>query len=231
MHSKFSSPPAGGEMGEAQRGAVLIIVLLILTLSSQYFYSGARVKRPPVPLISLPAPVMRAVDLGLHSAAASLMWVKITQDVYTWLGPGKKHQTLAADIRLVNELDPKWGYPYAFAAIMLPEFGEMKEAVEIGERGIVEAEPDWRIPYYLATSYHSLKDRANAAKYFDLSAVTPGAPESIAKVAATYGTGKNARTETKQIWQAIAESSQDPILRERARAYVEYIEYLEATGK
>ncbi|MCI0533047.1 hypothetical protein L0Y49_02385, partial [bacterium] len=77
----------------------------------------------------------------------------------------------------------------------------------------------------------SLKDRANAAKYFDLSAVTPGAPESIAKVAATYGTGTNAREETKKIWQAIAENSTDESLRERARIYVEYIEYLEALEK
>ncbi len=227
--AKIPSSPGRGEIAEGQRGAVLAIVFFLLTLASQYFYLDARAERPPVPLTSLPAPVVRAADLGLHSASASLMWVKITQDVYTWLGEGKKNQTLADDIRLVNALDPRWSYPYAFAAIMLPEFGEMQKAVEIGERGIVDAEPDWRIPYYLATSYHMLKDRANAAKYFDLAAATPGAPENISRVAKTYGTGKNAREETKQIWQAIAENSTDPDLRERAKIYVEYIEYLEVS--
>ncbi len=211
----------------------IISFLILGTLVSQYEYARVETERPDVPLSAVPAPVLKTLDLGLHSALASLLWVRITQDVYTWI---TGYENLAAGIQLVNALDPKWSYPYAFGTIMLPNLGttpEEKErngkyAIEVGEQGIKNAESDWRIPYYLATAYHmTFKDRTNAAKYFNLAASTPGAPENIVKVAANYGTGKNDRTEMKQIWQAIAENSKDEGLRVRAETYVEYINYLE----
>jgi len=200
--------------------------LFLAVLISHYFYGNAHAERPIVPLASLPAPVIKTIDLGLHGAAASLLWVKITQDVYTWLGENT-NQTLRSDISLVNALDPKWSYPYAFAAIMLPGFNQTKEAIALGEAGMRDALPDWRIPYYLAIAYHTDKDRANAAKYFNLAAETEGSPENTKKVAATYGTGMNAREEMRQIWTTIAESSEDESVRERAKLAIEYIDYLD----
>jgi hypothetical protein len=199
-----------------------LAAIFIAVIFLQFIYERVRTEYPEVPLSTLPAPVIKVVDLGLHEAASSLLWIKMTQDVYTWLS---QYQNVARDIHLINDIDPKWSYPYAFAAIMLPGFGQTEEAVSIGSKGVTEAEPDWRIPYYLATTYHAKKDRLNAAKYFDQAARTAGAPENITRVAANYGSNQDAAEEMKQIWKAIEENSKDEQLRERAELYIAYIEY------
>src|SRR3989338_3998290 len=105
----------------------------------------------------------------------------------------------------------------------------------MGERGLEEADSDWRIPYYLATTYHIFKhDRINAVKYFDIAARTTDAPDSVKRIAINYGTAPDVRQQTKEIWLSIFETSGDEVVRERAKLYIlhyEYIEILErATG-
>src|SRR3989344_9594902 len=106
------------------------------------------------------------------------------------------------------------------------------QAVELAKQGISNADPDWRIPYYLATTYHIfMKDRKNAALYFDLAAKTSGAPENIKVIASRYGTSESAREQTKTIWESIYESSKDELVKESAKAHLIHIETVELLEK
>ena len=199
---------------------------LIIIATTQYYFDIQKKSRPLIPPNTIPAEIIKMVDLGLHSAASSLMWI------YTIQQAADYPEELPKLIQNVNKLDPRFSYPYAFGALILPAFGMSNQAIELAKQGIKSADPDWRIPYYLATTYHIfLKDRKNAAIYFDMASKTLNAPENIKIVASRYGTSKNAREQTKTIWESIYENSNDELVKESARAHLIQIEILELLEK
>lgn len=212
------------------RNTILVLILFAGVFASQYFFDANRERQPkPSPHV-LGAEVVEAVDLGLHSAASSMYWLATIQYFGDW--QEDEHRKLIEYLELSTDLDPYFSYPYAFAALLLPSQGYVEESIELATRGVAESDPDWRIPYYLATTYHISKDdQANAAKYFAIAADTKGAPESIIKISGTYGSNPNLREQTKQIWLAIAESSDDEVVTERATAYVFHYEILDLLEK
>ncbi len=205
---------------------LMMFALLTTIASTQYYFDIQKKTRPLIPPNMIPAEIIKMVDLGLHSAASSLMWIYTIQQVSDY------PEELPELIRTVNKLDPRFSYPYAFGTLILPAFDMNTQAIELAKQGIRDADPDWRIPYYLATIYHIfLKDRKNAALYFDIAAKTPNAPENIKVVASRYGTGKNAREQTKTIWESIYENSDDELVKENAKAHIIQIEVTELLEK
>lgn len=203
-----------------------IILLLAFAAGFQYFFDLRKKERPLAPLTVIPAQAIKLGSLGLDSAAASFMWIYTIQQFTDY------PYDLPRLIKTVNALDPKFSYPYAFAAFILPAFKATDQAVEIAKEGIDKADPDWQIPYYLAATYHShLKDRKNAALYFDLAANTPGAFEGARVVASRYGTRTNVRDQTKEIWESIYETSRDELVKESAKNHLVHIGLVEALEK
>ncbi len=188
----------------------------------QYKFDFYKSERPLVEPTILSAEIVKLIDLGLNSAAASYMWLNTIQDELVY--PDK----IPDYIGLVNDLDPKFSYPYAFAVLILPNLHQTDQAMEIGRRGLAQADPDWRIPFYMATTYHvSLGDRKNAGLYFEKAAFTPGAPEKIKQIAINYGSASNLRNQSREIWTSIYESSDDEVIRARALAYITHYNYLD----
>lgn len=205
---------------------IAVLILLGGVVISQYFYDQTRSGRPKDQPLILPAEVVKAADLGLDSAASDYFWLASVQYLGDYQTDGYKD--MAKYIELSTEMNPKFSYPYAFGVLMLPDLKMTSKAIEIGKKGIAEADPDWRIPYYMGTMYHiNLKDYTNAAKSFDLAAKTAGAPQSIQQIAASYATRPDLREQTKQIWIGILENSNDELVKERASAYVYHYELLD----
>lgn len=201
---------------------LFFFLLLGIIVISQYYFDIKKSGRPANPTAIIPAPIIKLGNLGLDSASAALLWVYSIQSFTT------HPQEMPKLIRTVTELDPRFSYPYAFATLTLPDLGFIEEGLEIGLRGLREADPDWRIPYYLATTYHiHLKDRKNAALNFDIAARTPGAPEQVSRIASRYGSSANAREQTKEVWASIYETTNDETVRERAKNYLLQVEILE----
>jgi len=212
--------------------SVITITAILGAVVSQVGY--ARTKTPlPETVSTIPsASAVRAVDLGLDTAAASLVWLKINQGVYTWLGKDAPYERFSNEIQTLTDLDPKWAYPYSFGVLLLPGLGQKELAVKLGEKGLENVKDDWRIPYYMAIVYHSsFKDRLNAAKYFAVAAMVPGAPENVKKMPTIYGTSKNRVEEMIQIWQTVLESSDNELLKEQAQKYILYLEELQKREK
>ncbi|OGN01392.1 MAG: hypothetical protein A3B91_03625 [Candidatus Yanofskybacteria bacterium RIFCSPHIGHO2_02_FULL_41_29] len=204
---------------------LFIVMLLAGVAFSQYYFDIEKEDRPLAPPVILPAQAMRLGNLGLHSASSVLMWIYSIQEMATW---PKKIPEL---IMTVTDIDQKFSYPYAFAALVLPPLGFQEEAFKIGIKGLRNADPDWRIAYYMATSYHIfLKDRSKATLYFNIAADTPGAPEKIKSISARYGIAGHLE-ETKRIWTSIYETSDDEIVLERAKRNIIHIEIVEILNK
>lgn len=197
----------------------LVVILFGGIIACQNFYDRSKAQLPkPSPYVPAET-VVRAADLGLHSAASSLYWLASIQYVGDWQSDNYKR--LSDYLELSTRLDSKFSHPYAFGALVLPAYNQSEAAIKLGKRGIDEAEPNWEIPYYLGTAYHMyFNDSANAAKYFDIAARTPGAPDNIAWIAANYGSRPDLRDQTILIWQSIYENSKDPELKKRAEIYL-----------
>lgn len=194
-------------------------------VSAQMFYDSAKAKAVYTEPIVFSSDVIKVADLGLHNAASDLFWLAAIQ--YLGGGESATYEKLDDYLFLSADLDPQFAYPYAFGALLLPAFGQVDRGIEIAKKGIENNVSDWRIPYYLATTYYLTKDEPhNAAEYFDLAAHTHGAPDGIQKVAANFGTSKDKRDQTIKIWQGIYETSNDEVVKERAKNYIIHLEIL-----
>lgn len=179
---------------------------------------------PRLPAVS--AATVRMVNLGLHLPLASLLWIDKRLDVLTLK---EDNRDFLDTLAFINGVDPQFSTPYAFSVLVMPSQRRCSycqtEALEIGKRGIANAEPDWRIPFYMAVQYFTtLKDKAQAAHYFDVAAHTPGAPSNIRTFSLNYSTAANEREESKKIWRAIADAARDQETKARAEKYLERME-------
>lgn len=205
----------------------LITLLFFGVLCVQYTYDTKKPSAAFAPLVVFPVPVLRAADLHLDTAAASLIWLNSIQEIGTVAG---SYEGLVNDIQTINTLDPKFAYPYAFAELVLPGLDPSKvaDAIAIGKKGVANTS-DWRIPFYLASTYViNLDDRENALKYFDIAARTPGIPDGLHATALNFGTQSDKRAQTKQIWTAIYQSTNDEILKEQAASNLAHIGIIES---
>jgi hypothetical protein len=179
---------------------------------------------------------IRVADLGFNPAAASFMWAGTMPEILDIFN-GKTEYL--SDLSFMNTVDPKFGYPYAFSVLTLPiivKFPDaMKDAMAIGQEGLRNADPDWRIPYYMATNYFvSLKDPTEALLYYDIAARTPGIPDYAQRFAENFGSGASERAKTEELWTTIRDSTNDPATKARSQAYIDRLEifdYLEAASK
>jgi len=204
----------------------MFFILFAALIGVQYFSDLDRKKIPYTePLVFRPE-IVRASDLGLHNAASDLMWLAAIQ--YFGGGESSNYQKLDDYLVLSIDLDPRFAYPYAFGALLLPAFGQVDKGIEIAQKGIDNNVVDYRIPYYLASTYWLNKDDSvNAAKYFDIAANTPGAPDGIKKVAANFGSRGDKRAKTMAIWEGIYTTTRDEVVRERAKNYLIHLQLMD----
>lgn len=210
----------------------LVIVSLALIVLLQYEYDATKIMLPSAPGGNGVTPFMiQMVDLGFSPAVASFLWATTMPEI---LDLFNGHTEYLGDVAFVNAVDPKMSYPYAFSVLTLPAIpladfqGGLKDALAIGNQGIQNADPDWRIPYYMAMDYYlGLNDTKDALIYFDIAAHTPGVPQFAERFSLNFGIGSNQRETTKELWVTIYESTNDPMTKERAQAYIEHLDDLD----
>jgi len=207
-------------------GAAVVVLLCAIAFAQNV--SDQHIPTTPLqPLQPLPAPVLASATLGLRSAAASFLWLQVIQHVG---GSGGGLDGVGEALEQVVALDPTFSYPYAFAVLLLPGTSAeaTQQAIMLGKKGVEQNLGDWRVPYYLASTYHlTLGDTKNAAFYMDIAANTPGVPEGIKLSAHNYGLRSDIREETKQIWISIYENSADDVVRAQAQKNIEHISIIQ----
>ena len=163
-------------------GTIPKMIFLVLAFAGiiglQFAYDLLRPILPASQAGVLPASMVRLVDMGFHATAASFLWVATMPEIFDLF---RGRTEFLSDVSYVNAVDPKMSYPYAFSVLTLPAVqnfpDRMRAAMAIGQRGLANADPDWRIPYYLAADYYlDIKDTKSALQYYDLAARTPGIP-------------------------------------------------------
>jgi hypothetical protein len=201
---------------------IVILVLLSLAVASQYFYDQQgkdfRAAADYQPLVGNEA-TYDNFNLGLKPVLADYFWLAAIQYYGGWRDD-HNYAKLADYLKLTTDLDPKFSYPYAFSALILPA-EKIPDGYTIAEKGISQNLNDWQIPYFLATAYHIYgNDKTKAAKYFDLAAKTPGAPDNLKFISAAYNSAPGNRSTAEAIWQAIYDNSKDESMTATAKNYL-----------
>jgi hypothetical protein len=218
----------------------LLALLLLLVIFMQYSYDAVAKNAPAIPSgESGVSPLMvRLADLGFNPAVGSFLWITTMPEILDLFGGKMEYFN---DLSFVNAVDPKMSYPYAFSVLTLPAVptstlpDALQDSMAIGQRGLETADPDWRIPYYMAMNdYLWLHDEKDALIYFNIAAQTPGVPQFAERFSLNFGVGTNERQKTEELWRTIASSTNDQFEQQRAQAYVEHLtdlDYLDAALK
>ena len=213
--------------------SALVVLSLVLIVFLQYEYDVTKLVLPSDTNGSGVTPFMiRMVDMGFSPAIASFTWATAMPEI---LDLFRGHTEYLNDLAFVNGLDSKMSYPYAFSVLTLPAIplndfqSGLKDAIAIGNQGLQNADPDWRIPYYMAMDYYlGLNDTKDALTYFDIAARTPGVPQFAERFSLNFGIGSNQRETTKELWTTIRDSTNDEFTKERAQAYIDHLDDLDA---
>jgi hypothetical protein len=211
------------------------VLLFAGIAASQFLYDANKVTIAEVLPSSITPETARLLDMGFHSTVGSFLWIKTMPEILDFFNRKSEY---TSDLAYLNTVDPKLSYPYAFSIITLPAIPKalypnaLSDSMAIGERGLANADPDWRIAYYMATNYYvQLKDFNNALKYFNIAAQTPGVPYFAKRFAENFGADAKDRDRTRDLWMSIRDTTNDENTKERAEAYIERLnmfDYLEA---
>ncbi|HUC01633.1 MAG TPA: hypothetical protein VMA75_01890 [Candidatus Paceibacterota bacterium] len=216
----------------------VFILLLGLVALLQLEYDAVKVTLPASSEQDVSPFMVRLLDMGFHPAVASFLWATTMPEILDLWNGKTEYFT---DLAFVNAVDPKLSYPYAFSVLTLTAVPSqddpdaIAQSTAIGEEGIANGDPDWRIPYYMATNeFLYAKDDAAAAKYYDMAANTLGVPQYAARFSLNFGIETDQRAKTEQLWETIKDSTNDPDEKARAQAYIDHLEdfdYLDAASK
>ena len=215
---------------------VILALLMAAVVFAQIGYDRTKVTTDFTLPNAVPPEAVRMFDLGLHATVGSFLWVSTLPEV---LDLFRGHTEYLSDFAYLTSVDPRFGYPYAFSVLVLPVVPAasgyttgLADAMKIGQEGLQHADPDWRIPYYLATNYYlDYHDTKDAATYFNMAAQTPGLPYYAKRFAENFGIDQKDRDRTIALWESIRDTTNDPDTKARAQAYIDHLEifnYLEA---
>lgn len=217
---------------------ITLILLLALVMALQVEYDATKITLPASSAAQTVSPfTVRLLDMGFHPAVASFLWATTMPEI---LDLWNQKTEYFGDLAFVNAVDPKLSYPYAFSVLTLPAVptiddpNSVTQADAIGQQGLANADPDWRIPYYMATNeFLYAKNEQEALWYYNVAAETPGIPAYAQRFSLNFGIEMDQRQKVEQLWETIKDSTNDPATQARAQAYIDHLEdfdYLDAAS-
>lgn len=169
---------------------------------------------------------MRGFTMGLEGLIADWYWMRSLQYLGDKVIKGKEDVAID-DLRDLNprllyplldsatSMDPHFLAAYYFGAVVLPAI-DPGQAVKIAEKGIANNPREWRLYQHLGFIYWKTGDYATAAEIYDKGASLEGTPPFMKMMAARMRTEGGSRETARRIYAEMAESSEDPRIREMA---------------
>ena len=158
--------------------------------------------------------VLRWLSLGHPTLAANLLWLRAVQYIGEERAEQRGWDKLYPLVDAVTDLDPRHGYAYQVAGVVLGSVGRTKESNAILEKGIRNVPDRYILPYLRAfNAFYYDDDWPAAGRFAEISARTPGAPAHVRQnVLAYYVKGKRADAAVAFLEHSLAEAK-DPDTR------------------
>ncbi len=168
-----------------------------------------------------PSSVVRWLSLGHPTLAGNFFYLKAVQYVGEPLAEERGWDRLYPVVDLVTDLDPGHGYAYQVAGTILSSYDRVAESNAILEKGIRNCPSRYILPFLRAfNAFYYAGDYAEAGRFMELAARTPGAPERLRQVAlAMYVKGSRSDAALSFLAEA-REAAQDDETRKAIDAQV-----------
>ncbi len=216
---------------DRQKNTVLPAVMVVAGLITAALLSGyIQIVRPQLPEnyedsdLTVNGARLKGFALGFDSLIADWYWMRSLQYIGNKIVASKSEDIDLDDLRSLNprllhpllenatDMDPHFTAAFAYGAVVLPAI-DPEKAIAIAQKGIANNPNEWRLYQHLGYIYWKLKQYDKAAETYDRGSEIPGAAPFMKIMAAAMRTEGGSRSTARQIYQAMLDGSDDPMVR------------------
>ena len=178
-------------------------------------------------LLVPPGQVLRQLDLGWHSMAADLLFIRANLYYGHHILSDEQLPWLSSFIDILIELDPDFKKAYLWGAMVTIHNKRIVEyapenilfrAIHLLERGMHRFPEDHRFPMRIAFNYYyELGDVDSAIPYFEQASRTPGAPDWLKKKLVDLYSKKGRMEIARRTLAELIMETEDPVLSKTLR--------------
>lgn len=167
------------------------LFLLGVVLTGAYALPSLEQKRPPhvraEELAYLPkGQYLRLASLGYRQIMADIIWLQAVQHLGARTDTKQGYRWTYHAVDVLTDLDPTFVPAYQAAGTILGVWaGRTQESIAILKKGMQHNPEVWQLPFLIGYDYfYELCDPSSAARYLQIAAMLPGAPEYLPRLAA-----------------------------------------------
>jgi tetratricopeptide (TPR) repeat protein len=161
-------------------------------------------------------PAARIAALGHRTFLSDLYWLSAVQYIGETKADQRGWDKLLPLVDLVTDLDPRHGYAYQTAGIVLSAAGRLDESDRILQKGIDRGPPYWTFPYYVSFNHWFYRgDYEKGAEYARLAAKVPGASPNISHLAVSLAAKSGTPDDALRLLEELRATVQDEVTASR----------------
>jgi hypothetical protein len=178
---------------------------------------ASRLRVAPYDVVHVPqGKFARAASLGQRGLVSDLYWLSTVQYVGEPRADQRGWDKLYPLVDLVTDLDPRHGYAYQTAGIVLSAAGRLDESDAILKKGMETGPNWWSYPYYISFNYWFYRgDLATGARYAEIAARTPGASPNISHLAVSLASKSGTPEDAIQMILELRKGVKDEVTADR----------------
>jgi tetratricopeptide (TPR) repeat protein len=193
----------------------------------------------------LNGPAMKRLTLAFNGLAADWYWIRSLQYVGRKMVAYEDTHTGSLDLnslsyldlrvlpsllRMATTLDPRFLEPYYYGAVILPTLNP-DEAITLLNHGIAANPGEWRLYQHLGYIYWQRGDYNKASDVYAAGAKIPGVPPWMMAMSARMKAEGGASQAAREMYTHLAESSEDPNVKQMVNAQLMRLDSLEERDK
>jgi hypothetical protein len=171
----------------------------------------------PYDVVNVPSgKAARIAALGHRTSLSDLYWLAAVQYIGEPKADQRGWEKLYPLIDLVTDLDPRHGYAYQAAGIVLSASGRLDESDRILLKGMEKGPPWWSFPYYVSFNHWFYRgDYAKGAEYARIAAKMPRASTNVSQLAVSLSSKSGTPEDAIAVLQELRATVQDEVSREK----------------
>jgi hypothetical protein len=211
--------------------ALPVLLFLLVFLQQRIDVSAAPLQKEKPELVLRSGAMLKKLSLGYDPLLADIYWTRAVQYFGERVGArGATFELLGPLLDITTTLDPHLMVAYRFGAIFLTEpepagAGRPDLGVDLVKKGIAANPDQWRLYGDLGLIYSiHLKDYQKAAEAYLEGSKNPHAQIYMKAMAAAVAQQGESLETSKLIWAEVYSTTQDPLIKKRARQHLESLD-------
>ncbi|MFA5027086.1 MAG: hypothetical protein WC713_04375 [Candidatus Methylomirabilota bacterium] len=214
--------PSAGPAGESWRrfapAGAAALALALAVLCGLRLDAAGRSGAAAAPILFPRVALLRPALLGFESLAADYWWLRTVQYFGDRMEREERFPQLYQLVDMTVSLDPHFLDAYRYGGLFLVIAKQFPQAIQIYTRGIARRPEDWQLPHDLGRLYFlELQDSAQALRWWTIADRLPGRPHYLPRFIARLTAETGALETALELWHEMAETSDNPWVRQNAR--------------